>query len=79
MTRQHTYRHNVVSQLLRRTPLKGLVQTLTENAAPKPLILLLGVHKLGSNIFQFHAQLGIGVLEMVFLPPDLSQHAFASL
>ena len=43
------------------------------------LILLHGVRKLGSNIFQFHAQLGIGVLEIVFLLHDLSQHAFASL
>ena len=34
---------------------------------------------MGSNIFQFHARLGIGILEIVFLPPDLSQHAFASL
>ena len=50
-TRQHTYRHNVVSRLLRRTPLKGFVQALTENAVPKPLILLLGVCKLAPNVF----------------------------
>ena len=57
----------------------NLIQALTVNVTSKPLILLHGVRKLGSNIFQFHAQLGIGVLEIVFLPPDLSQHAFASL
>ena len=33
------------------------VQALTKNAASKPLILLHGVRKLGSDIFQFHAQL----------------------
>ena len=35
-----------------------LIQALTENAASKPRILLHGVRKLGSDIFQFHAQLG---------------------
>ena len=55
------------------------VQALTKNAASKPLILLYGVSKLGPNIFQFNAQPGIGILEIVFLPPNLRKHALASL
>ena len=34
---------------------RRFVQALTKNAASKPLIILHGVRKLGSNIFQFHA------------------------
>src|SRR4051812_37852968 len=55
------------------------VQALTENAASKPLILLHGVRKLGSNILQLHAQLGIGILGIVFLLPNFRKHALASL
>ena len=59
--------------------LPKFAQALTENAASKPLILLHGVRKLGSDIFLFHAQLDIGVLEIIFLLPNSRQHALASI
>ena len=34
---------------------------------------------MGPNVFQFNAQLGIGILEIIFLPPNLRKHALASL
>ena len=46
---------------------------------PKPFILLHGVRKLGSDILQFHAQLDIGILEIVFLLLDSRQHALAGI
>ena len=55
------------------------VQALTENVASKPLILLHGVRKLGSDVFQFHVQPDIGVLEIIFLLPDTRKHALASI
>ena len=59
--------------------LTKFVQALSETAASKPLILLHRVRKLGSNIFQFHALLDIGVLEIVFLLPNFGEHTLASL
>ena len=58
---------------------KKFVQALTKNAASTPLILLYGVSKLGPNIFQFNAQPGIGILEIVFLSPNPCKHVLASL
>ena len=55
------------------------VQALTENVASKTLILLHGVRKLGLDIFQFHAQLDIGILEIIFLPPDPCKYTLASV
>ena len=58
---------------------QNFIQALTENAASKPLILLHGVRKLGSDIFQFRAQPYIGVLEIIFLLPDPRKHVLASI
>ena len=58
---------------------KEFAQALTINVATKPPILLYGVRQLDPTIFQFFAQLGVGILEFVPLLLHPHKHPLAGL
>ena len=48
------------------------------NAAAKPFVLLHGVRQLCTDVFQFHVQPNIGILESILVLLNLRKNALAS-
>jgi len=55
------------------------VLELTINAAAKPFVLLYEVRQLRTDVFQFYAQLNIGILESILLLLNLRKNALTGL